>query len=34
MDEHKITRARAKIVLLLDSVNYMHVQTAKTAQEA
>jgi len=33
-DERKIIRARAKIVLSLDSVNYIHVQTTKTAQEA
>lgn len=28
------TRARVKIVFPLESVNYVHVQSAKTAQEA
>lgn len=33
-DERKITRARAKIILSIDSVNYVHVQTASTAKQA
>lgn len=33
-DTKKDTKARSKIILLVDPLNYVHVQTAKTAKEA
>lgn len=33
VDERKCRRARAKIILLLDPINYIHVKNAKTARE-
>lgn len=33
VDERKCRRARAKIILLLDPINYVHVKDPKTARE-
>lgn len=32
-NEKSIEKAKSKIILLLDPINYVHVQTAKTAKE-
>ena len=33
-DAKKVTKAKSKIILLIEPINYVHVQSAKTAQEA
>ena len=33
-DAKKVTKARAKIILLIEPINFVHVQSAKTAKEA
>ncbi|CAG4913463.1 unnamed protein product [Colias eurytheme] len=33
LDKRKDTKARSKIILLVDPVNYVHIQEAKTAKE-
>ncbi|XP_055848373.1 uncharacterized protein LOC129913633 [Episyrphus balteatus] len=33
-DAKRIAKARAKIILLVDPVNYVHIQASKTAKEA
>lgn len=34
VDERKVSKARAKIILSVDPVNYIHIQDTKTAKEA
>ncbi|KAJ8967368.1 hypothetical protein NQ317_017455 [Molorchus minor] len=34
IDGKKVTKARSKIILLVDPMHYVHVQSTKTAQEA